>query len=348
MKKVFLSIASVSCIALITILSCTKTYNPGTVVNVGPSLNSLFTGLRPVPQSLSVTAGRDTIVYGTKGTMLHFYTYSFKDASGNIITSGTVDLQIIEMYKPGDMIANRTTTMANGQILQSGGEINVVATMNGSPVYTNKYGIGFVHSTFSSAPMALFYAAAGNSDSTVNWSQSDTTQNGTKTNGTTTDTTTLASGSALTSYFYFDTCTSLTFANCDWFYANDSPKTTVSVVMPDTSFNASNTELYLVLPNVNRWGYTADTFTAVLSNAENFDLGAASYNTTTKTMILISESQTNIVPAGLNYELVVIANKNGTYYYWETSGTVPHNGINVNAALAEDSQGDIISRLAGL
>ena len=73
------------------------------VTNVTPSLNQLFAGLRYTPQNLSVTAGRDTIVYGNNGTMLHFYTNSFKNGSGNIITSGTVYLQLTEMYKAGDL-----------------------------------------------------------------------------------------------------------------------------------------------------------------------------------------------------------------------------------------------------
>jgi hypothetical protein len=86
---------------------------------------------------------------------------------------------------------------------------------------------------------------------------------------------------------------------------------------------------------------------AVISNAEP-ELGNASYNAATKTMNLISEGNTGIVPAGLNYELVVIANKNGTYYYYEQKGTIPHNGLLVNTPLTSDSQGDIISRLQEL
>jgi len=343
MKKLFFALSLIYITVIILLFSCNKpSYSPGTAGQT--SLNQLFASIRSTPQTLSVTAGRDTIVYGANGTMLHFYTYSFKDAAGNIITSGTIDLQLTEMYKAGDMISNRATTFANGQILQSSGQINMVATLNGNEVYANSYGIGFKHGNSSSAPMALFYGASANSDSVATWTQSDSTKNGTTTTGTVTDTV----SSTPKSYFYFDTCSSFTWANCDWFYTNDSPETTVSIVLPDNSFNATNTQMYLVLPNVNRWGNTADIFIAVLSNVEDKGLGSSSYTAKTNTLQLISEGNTNIVPAGLNYKLVVLANKNGTYYYYEQQGTIPHNGLTATATLVSQPESTIISNLAGL
>ena len=342
MKKAIFPVALLAIIAIALIVSCKKTNN--SQIAGTQSLNQLFAGLRSAPQNFSVTAGRDTVVYGNKGTKLHFYTNSFQDATGTIITSGTIYLSLIEMYKPGDMIANRATTMANGQILQSGGQITMTATMNGQPVYANKYGIGFQHSNQSYAPMALFYGSTGNADSTTTWTQSDSNRQGNVVVGTKPDTT---GSSGSTNYFSFDTCTNFTWANCDWFYTNDSPKVSVSAILPDSSFNAANTQMYLVLPNVNQWSGTADTFTAVLGTAEPY-LGSGGYNATTNTLKLISEGNTNIVPAGLNYKLIIIANKSGQFYYYEQSGIMPHNGLVATAAMATDTQQDIKDRLAGL
>ena len=342
MKKAFLSIVLTGIIAIVIILSCNKTNNPNTVTSVAPSLNQLFAGLRTTPQNLSVTAGRDTIVFGANGTMLHFYTNSFKTLSGTIITSGTVYLQLIEMYKPGDMIANRATTMANGQILTSGGQVTISATMNGQTVYANVYGIGFNHGNTSYTQMTLFYGTTGNVDSVATWSQSDTSKLGNVANGTTSDTI-LASGHTI---FNFDSCTNFTWVNCDCFHNTDSPLTSVSVILPDTSFNPGNTEAYIVLHNISAWGSAADTTTAVLSNDGAW--GTTHYVAATNTLTIKSEGNTSIVPAGVNYELVVITNKNGQYYYWQTSGVVPHNGISVSAVLASDSQGDVAYRLRGL
>ena len=103
-------VAALSCLLFNFFASCEKTNTSSTYIVF--HLNQLFSGLRSTPQNFTVTAGRDTTIYGTNNTLLHFYTNSFKDAGGNIIQSGTVYIQLIEMYKPGDMICNRATTMA--------------------------------------------------------------------------------------------------------------------------------------------------------------------------------------------------------------------------------------------
>jgi hypothetical protein len=315
-------------ITFITIFSCKKTNNG----IAQPSLNQLFSALRTTPQNLSVTAGRDTIVFGADSTMLHFYVNSFKDINGNIITSGTVNLQLIEMYKPGDMIANRATTMASGQILQSGGEVNIYATMNGDTVYANKYGIGFKEANYSNQIMALFYGNINNADSVTTWSISDTS----KAENNTHATAVLHVGHPWPCCL-FDSCTNFSWINCDQFNGNDSPKTSVSVILPDNSFNAANTQLYLVLPGIN----------SVMSSSEG-SLGNSSYNAASHSLTLVSEDRANIVIAGMNYELFVIANKNGNYYYYQTAGVVPHDGININAAMVIDTKSDIIARLGAL
>lgn len=343
MKKAVLPIVLFCILAIITVWSCKKNYNPGTS-GITPSLNQVFAALRYTPQNLSVTAGRDTVVYATNGTRLHFYTNSFKNESGSIITSGTVNLQIVEMYKPGDMICNHATTMANGEILASGGQVSISATMNGQIVHANAYGIGFPHGNPSSTTMSLFYGGTGNADSVVTWGQSDTTKPGNVAKGTIEDSVRLSSHAI----FNFDTCNNFTSVNCDCFWKYPSSKTSISVILPDTSFNARNTEIFVVLKNIRAWSLSssADTTTAVLSNVGPW--GGTNYNSTTNTLSMQSEGQSAIVPAGLPYTLVVITNKNGTYYFWQTSGTVPDNGIIVTAAMATDTQGDIVSRLQGL
>jgi len=99
MKKVLGSFVVICFVILISVLSCKKNKNS----TFSTTKNQLFAGLRYTPQTLTVTAGRDTIVFGTSGTMLHFYATSFY-GSGGIISSGTVNVQLVEMYKPGEEI----------------------------------------------------------------------------------------------------------------------------------------------------------------------------------------------------------------------------------------------------
>ena len=343
MKKVLLSILSVYCIVFTFMLSCTKSYNPSSVVNVKQSPNQLFSALRYTPQTLSVTAGRDTIIFGAKGTMFHFYTYSFTNAAGTVLTSGTVYLQLIEMYSPGDMIANRASTMSSGQVLQSGGQISVIASMNGQTVYANKYGLGFMQPTAMAQPMQLFTGNVNNGDSITNWAvAAQDSLNGTFANGA--DTQNVISNAYGRSWvgYVFDTASSdssssLQYTNCDAFYGTDSPKTTVAVIMPDTSFNPNNTEVFLILP----------TIKCVMSTIEP-ELGSSAYNSATNTINIISESNKSIVPAGMSYEIVVVAIKNGQYYYYTHTGTIPDSGILLTTTMTLETQSYVQAALAAL
>ena len=328
MKKALLSLTLIGIIALITVLSCKKTKSNSGATQ---SFNQLFSGLRTTPQSFSVTAGRDTIVYGTGGTMLHFYTNSFKDAGGNIITTGTVYLQLTEMYKIGDMIANRTATVANGTAIQSAGQVKIFATMNGVEVYANKYGIGFAQSGSSSQKMELFYGNSNNTDSVSTWTVCDTTLNGTTANGTVTD----SSGNYFYSggnyipppkpwYYVIDSCSAFDFVNCDYWWGYRGTLQNLTLSIPGNTFNSQNTQAFLAIPS------------------DKINLEMEGGNTLNYTI------NSGGVPGGLNYVLVVIANVNGQYYYYQQSGVTSDSAMTFTAAMAPDTQSDILARMAGL
>ena len=349
MKKRFLALFSFGIDILILVVSCSKSYNAGNVsgspVTVTIPINQLFASLRSTPQGLSVTAGRDTTIFGAQGTMIHFYPNSFKNASGSIISSGTINIQLIEMYKAGDMIANNATTLANGQILMSGGEVNIIATMNGQTVYANNYKLGFIHPGGSVTNMALFYGGNNNADSTTTWNIADTSRAGTRATGTRVDST-IGGSYASNPFFVFDSCTNFVMVNCDCYRNNDSPLTSVSVVVPDTSFNPDNTQIFVVLHDVNPWSLYSDTTTAVLSSDNQW--GRNAYVKSTNTLSMINESNFNIVPAGHAYELVVMTLKNNTWYYYEESGTIPHNGIVTTARMTATTDADVKTKLSAL
>src|SRR5579871_1803946 len=210
MKAIFNTMIVLCFVPLITVLSCKKTNDTTSTIITrantgGPSLNQLFADLRYKPQNFNVTAGKYAILFGANGTLLRFYENSFKDANGNILTGGTVNLQLIEMYNPGDMICNRATTLSNGQLLQSGGEVMITATMNGQAVYANKYCIGFRQSTASTQRMQLFYGNTSNADSVTMWAISDTTKPENIANGTKTD-----SSLYIFQGYVFDSCSNFT------------------------------------------------------------------------------------------------------------------------------------------
>jgi hypothetical protein len=306
---------------LLFIFSCKKSDTSST--NNPSQLSQLYSELRYTPQNLSVTAGTYQAVQGANGTVLNFYPNSFKDANNNIINSGTVNIQLIEMYKPGDMISNRISTTANGQLLQSGGQIFISATMNGQELFANKYGIAFKQSVASSNQMELYYGNSANSDSVVTWALSDTSKNGTICPKTIIDT---ILGHAI--YYPFDSCRSFHWVNCDHFYSTTSPRTDVSVILPNNTYEFYNTDVFIILPDIN---------SAVLYST---------YNSTTNTFGFLEAGILGL-PIGLNYELAIVSNKNGSYYYFTQSGVIT-NGMKINATMTSDTKNNILSKLATL
>jgi hypothetical protein len=293
--------------------------NPPTYSKTG--LNTLFAGLKSTPQTFTVTAGTYSTKFGAEGTVLKFYPNSFKNGSGQVISNGTVTIKLIEMYTPGPMIANRATTTANGKFLRSGGQVKITATMNGQTVYANKYGISFAQAGPSTQDMSLYVGNTNNEDSVVTWSIMDSMNTGTNTGGTVSD-----SGQNIYTYT-FDSCTSFNFINCDYFYNYTGTLTDMFCVMPDTTFNSSNTEVFVVFPGIN----------SVTTMGQ--------YETNTATFHLYSSFW---IPVGINVHVVVIANKNGTYYYFQQLNNTVTSNMSVTATMTQQTLSYIQTQLGNL
>lgn len=328
MKKNTLYLALITMAALAGTMACRK-HTP--TVPPPPEdphpLSTLFAGLRSTPQNFSVPAGTQKTIIGADSTIICFYPNSFKDISGNTITTGTVQIQLIEMYTPGKMIANRASTMVKGHLLQSGGQIFIKATVGGTEVYANKYKVYFKQPATSSDRMYLFHEERPMDSTLVKWEIEDTAHQkpGNIAIAATIpdsiyggDTVFAWAGSP---FYKFDSCSKFGWTNCDRFFSFTN-KTGLNVVMPDNTFTPANTQLFLVLPTIN----------AVMSS-DSYYTGSAHYDAASKTMKLVSEgSTTDIIPIGMPYKLVVVANKGGTYYYYESAGTTASN-LSANATM---------------
>ena len=293
-------------------MSCSKSYNAG-----NKSLNQLFSGIRPASQQLTVIAGQDALVYGTLGTKLHFYANSFKDANGNIITGGTVNLQLTEMYTTADYIENRTSTVSGDALLTSGGEINLIATLNGQRVYANSYGITFARTNLSSDTMQLYYGSTNTSDSVVTWTAGSNTNAGTKSVNADT-----VYGKA---YYVFDSCTGFDMINCDYYYNWNlaDAKTVVTAHVTGSDFDYTNTEVVIAIPSKN---------VAVFM----------SYNYALKCFVT-----PQIVPVGESYDVVSITNNNGSWYYSKQTGVISNN-LSLTVTPVADTRANIVSELEAL
>lgn len=295
MRKYTQSITLLLLSAVVLFAACKK--ESGTTGTLPPKepdadkqlLSNMFAGLKPVPQSFQINAGAWKVIYGAKKTRLIFYPNSFKDKQGNIISSGQIDIKLIEAYKPGEVISNRSSATGSGRLLMSGGQVYLKAYRAGQEVYPNVYGIGFSQQAASTQPMNLFYGSNNNGDSTVIWTQAGVNNGTTAPNGTITD--------SLGQIFYqFDSCTSFNWINCDYFYNTNSPLTNLFMVAPDTGFNGGNTQVFLVFPAINSvtWMGTYTSGTHTFSMSPNY-----------------------FVPVGMSFHTISISMNNGNYYYDE-------------------------------
>jgi len=288
MKRNFLSSALLFLGLSTALLSCNKddvTLNNGSnMFNV----KTLFEGLKSPAQTFNVPVGQPYEINAAGGTRIVFKSNTFRDALGNVINSGTVKVELTEILKPADMIANRVyTTTLGHQILRSGGAVNLKATLDGNPVFaTGGYDLKFKQDAESDNPMALFtgITSADSMGGAVFWSDqsSNTIERTTKDDGT-------------NEFFYaFDSVTNLNWINCDYFYSSTDPKTDINVVTPDSSYNATNTQVFIVFKSINSvsglWNYNAPNHV--------FNFGYPGYH----------------LPIGTVIDVVILGAKNNSYF----------------------------------
>ncbi len=303
----------------------TPTDTPVAVVKTGAAAK--FAPLKSPVQNFTVTAGVAKKIKGAQGTILSFYPNSFKDAAGNPITSGTINIRLTEMYTMGDMIANRTSTTTGDGVLVSAGEMNIVATnAAGQEVFANKYGLGFkAPGAAASKPMELYTGDANNPDSVVTWGIKKGGA-GTYVAGTTyiTDT---ALSLVEQAYFMFDSVNSFKWVNADHPYDATSQNVTLNVVFPDNSFQTEYCGLSISFPSL--------MITTSLFPTE--------YHTSSHIMTF-----KGWVPIGptAKFSLIMPINDN-SYYYYEQSGAVT-NGMSITASMLKLSKNELKAKLAAL
>ena len=136
-------------------------------------MDAVFGMLSLQPKTLTVDATAGGSYFGNSGTRYIFYGGSFMTASGATVT-GNVDIQVTEYLQKGDMIFSKMLPISNGAPLISGGEINVLATQNGQPVYLKTHNLFVANLPQPGTPDTAmnFFASTPNLDTTTiktNW-----------------------------------------------------------------------------------------------------------------------------------------------------------------------------------
>lgn len=137
------------------------------------SLQNVFDDLRQKSKVQTIDAAKGGSFYGNSGTRYVFQPSSFQFADGSVVT-GDVRLEVTEYLNNGDMIFSKMLPMSGKEPLISGGEINVLATKDGLPVYMrpNYYYQAFIPQEGKAPTGMSLFLGEPTQDSTVtkvNW-----------------------------------------------------------------------------------------------------------------------------------------------------------------------------------
>lgn len=208
--------------------------------------------------TVNVDNGNYTIT-GAEGTSVMFPAGAFSTAGGQAVT-GDVKIELIEIYDQDGMVLSDRPTTSNGQLLVSGGEIYINATVDGQQLQLNDSSsiVVTLPSDDTDPGMTLF--TGGIDSSQFNW----TPVPGVVPVQTQMPDTTWAQDTV--PYFYYDpskyifSIGNLGWINCDRFYS--APSTTTITINCTGAIDNHNMRTYLVFKNINSvaslWSYTSD------------------------------------------------------------------------------------------
>lgn len=294
-------------LVLFTLTSCKKDFNSSRSGGLNLSdFNSKFT---VAAQSFNGVAGTAFSITGTKGIKIDFPANAFLDANGNPV-SGNVKLTLKEVLSKRDILLSGKTTESNGQILISGGEFQILALQNGQLLKLNPAAdvVTKVPTTLSTEPMNLFeFLPTVTSDSTWVLNQK-------------------ARVATVASYYQFS-LPNFGWVNCDYFYSNPNPKTTITASPSYTGVTPSikDQRAYLIFDNIN----------SVIGLPYQTSIGK-------------HQSYLNSMPIGLTGKLIIISvGMDDTIYFGATSFTVSNN-LHINIPMAVGDQTTIDNYLNGL
>lgn len=84
-------------------------------------------------QTFTIDCGKDNLITGDLGTIIRINKNTFVDNNGNAV-NGNIEIKLIEVLKPIDMVLGNLTTTFNGKPLETGGMIYIDANIEGKAV----------------------------------------------------------------------------------------------------------------------------------------------------------------------------------------------------------------------
>jgi hypothetical protein len=121
-------------------------------------------------QTFQINANRDTILIGSNGTLIKLDKNSFSDCRGNQI-NGLITIKFKEVLSKQDIILSGLNTTSNGDILETGGMLNLQVFQNQNELCIDDSAkIGFIVSAKKyQENMKLYSGILDEKKKTVNW-----------------------------------------------------------------------------------------------------------------------------------------------------------------------------------
>jgi hypothetical protein len=277
-------------------------------------------------QNFTGNAGTGFSITGAKGTKINFPANAFVDGSGNVV-SGTVTVSLKEVLSKKDVLLSGVWTEANGQLLESGGELQVKAKQGGVDLLVNpdlKPDSGIVvevPKVMNNRDMGLFIQG-----------KRDQGQGGGQTGGgnepqnpnTWMPAPYYPFGNGPNSYVF--TLPNFTWVNCDKFYSDPNPKTTITA-LPDFQDDSVVTDLQVILVFKN--------ISTVITLPFNYTLQKF-------------ESYMNSLPIGLQAELVLIGKDSGGYIQFGTQTITISANMHIDAPIHRSTEAEVDAFLSSI
>lgn len=272
-------------------------------------------------QSFTGNAATGFTITGEKGTKVTFAPNVFIDANGNPV-SGNVTVTLKEVLSKKDVLFSGVLTESNGQLIESGGEILVKAKKDGAdlrlnPALQNDGARVEIPKVMNNKDMGLFVqdkrqqgGANGNqqpqNQSPYTWYPAPY----------------YPFGNGPNSYSF--SLPSFTWVNCDRFYSDPNPKTTITA-LPAFQDNNQVTDLQVMLVFKN--------ITTVIT---------LPYDNTVQKF----QSYQNSLPIGLQADLVIIGKDSDGFIQFGTQTITISANMHINAPVHKATQAEVDAFLA--
>lgn len=272
-------------------------------------------------QTFTGNAGTGFTITGKKGTKVTFAANALVDGNGNPVT-GNVTITLKEVLSKKDVIFSGIMTESNGQLLESGGELLVKAKKDGVDVFINPQlqdnGVRVeVPKVMNNKDMGLFIQEKrqqqGGGSSGGQQQQNPSTW---------IPAPYYPFGNGPNSYSF--TLPGFTWVNCDRFYSDPNPKTTITA-LPVFQDNNQVTDLQVMLVFKN----IATVITLP------FDYSLQKF-----------QSYQNSLPIGLQADLVIIGKDSDGFLQFGTQSITISANMHIDAPVHKSTQPEVDAFLA--